>query len=121
MRDFFTALGLIWCLYNTWELRHNFKFDKMSNILDQATLKVLKIHCKRLDVIEDALGIKPIHEPSEEFEMCEDLIMFSDSKFYEKCFPDDPGFGLYDLVAKYGLRVVMDKWEPYFAEMRREK
>lgn len=47
MRDFFTALGLIWCLYNTWELRHNFKFDKMSNILDQATLKVLKIHCKR--------------------------------------------------------------------------
>lgn len=121
MRDIFLAAALVWCAYNSWQLRHNFKVDKQSNLLDQSMLKILKIHCNRLDVIEDALGIKPKPEPSEEFEMCEDLIMFSDSKFYEKCFPDDPGFGLYDLVAKYGLRVVMDKWEPYYLEMRREK
>lgn len=116
MRDFFTALALIWCLYNTWELRHNFKFDKMSNILDQATLKVLKVHCKRLDVIEDALGIE--HEDHdfldpETLEACEDLIMFGDSKFFSKYFPDDIGCGLFDLIAKYGLKVVLDAYVDY--------
>lgn len=116
MRDILLALTMCWCLWNTYGLHHNYKQDKRSNLIDKMTLQVLKIHCKRLDVIEDALGIE--HEEHdfidpETLEACEDLIMFGDSKFFAECFPEDPGFGLFDLVAKYGLKVVLDAYVLY--------
>lgn len=58
MRDILLAVALIWCLYNTWSLHHNFKQDRIANLLDKMTLKILQIHCDRLQRIEDELGIK---------------------------------------------------------------
>ena len=52
MRDILLAVALTWCLWLTWDIHHNYKQDKRSNIIDQATLKILKIHCNRLDKIE---------------------------------------------------------------------
>lgn len=52
MRDILLALALAWCVWLTWDMHHNYKQDKRSNIIDQATLKILKIHCNRLDKIE---------------------------------------------------------------------
>lgn len=52
MRDILLAVALAWCLWLTWDMHHNYKQDKRSNVIDQATLKVLKIHCNRLDKIE---------------------------------------------------------------------
>ena len=53
MRDILLAVALIWCLWLTWDMHHNYKQDKRSNIIDKATLKVLKIHCERLDNLEN--------------------------------------------------------------------
>ena len=53
MRDILLAVALTWCAWLTWDMHHNYKQDKRSNIIDQATLKILKIHCNRLDKIED--------------------------------------------------------------------
>lgn len=58
MRDFILAVALTWCLYNTWLVNHNYKGDKRSNVIDQMTLKILKIHCDRLDKIEKLLRIE---------------------------------------------------------------
>lgn len=51
MRDIFLALALAWCLWLTWDMHHNYKQDKRSNLIDKATLQVLKIHCNRLDKV----------------------------------------------------------------------
>lgn len=116
MRDIFTAISLVWCLYNTWELHHNFKQDKRSNILDQMTLKALKIQSNRLDKLEAALKIKEQKEyywNCETLEACEDLIMFGDEKFVGKCFPEDDKYNVFDLVAKYGLEKVLERYVKY--------
>ncbi len=53
MRDIFLAVALVWCLYNTWDMRHNYKQDRRSDVIDKMTLKILKIHCNRLDKLEE--------------------------------------------------------------------
>lgn len=58
MRDILLAAALAWCLWLTWDMHHNYKQDKRSNIIDKATLQVLKIHCNRLDKIENILKEK---------------------------------------------------------------
>lgn len=57
MRDILLALALTWCLWLTWDMHHNYKQDKRSNIVDKMTLKVLRIHTNRLDYIDKKLGI----------------------------------------------------------------
>ena len=49
MRDILLALALIWCLYNTWALHHNFKKDRMANAIDLMTSKVMLSQEKRID------------------------------------------------------------------------
>lgn len=53
MRDILLAVALIWCLWNTWNQHHNFSQDKRGNLIDKMTLKILQIHCKRLDDLEN--------------------------------------------------------------------
>lgn len=55
MRDILLALALTWALYNTWDIHHNYKADKRSNLIDKMTLKVLQIHNERLEDIEKQL------------------------------------------------------------------
>lgn len=57
MRDILLAIALTWCLWLTWDMHHNYKQDKRSGLIDQATLKVLKIHNKRFEYIDNLLGI----------------------------------------------------------------
>lgn len=57
MRDILLAVALAWCLWLTWDMHHNYKQDKRSNIIDKMTLQVLRIHTKRLDYIDKKLGI----------------------------------------------------------------
>lgn len=57
MRDILLAVALTWCLWLTWDMHHNYKQDKRSNIVDKLTLKILKIHNRRLDYIDEVLGI----------------------------------------------------------------
>lgn len=64
MRDILLAVALTWCVWLTWDMRHNYKQDQRSNILDQMTLKVLKIHTERLDKIEQEL--KDMHKTDEQ-------------------------------------------------------
>lgn len=52
MRDILLAVALTWCIWLTWDMHHNYKQDKRSNLIDKATLQVLKIHCNRLDKLE---------------------------------------------------------------------
>ncbi len=52
MRDILLAVALTWCVWLTWDIHHNYKQDKRSNLIDKATLQVLKIHCNRLDELE---------------------------------------------------------------------
>lgn len=47
----FCILGL-WCLYNTILIKLNTNDDRKADVLDKMTLRVLKIHCQRLDRIE---------------------------------------------------------------------
>lgn len=57
MRDILLALALTWCLWLTYDLHFNYKQDKRSSIVDKLTLKILKIHNRRLDYIDSILGI----------------------------------------------------------------
>lgn len=57
MRDILLAVALAWCLWLTWDMHHNYKQDKRSNVVDKLTLGVLQIHNKRLDYIDKKLGI----------------------------------------------------------------
>lgn len=57
MRDILLALALTWCLWLTYDLYFNHKQDKRSNVVDKLTLKVLKIHSRRLDYIDSILEI----------------------------------------------------------------
>lgn len=57
MRDILLALALTWCLWLTYDLYHNHKQDKRSNVVDKLTLKILKIHNRRLDYIDSVLGV----------------------------------------------------------------
>lgn len=52
MRDFITAVALVWCLYNTWSIHHNFRQDKIANLIDLATGKVMLNHNKRIEMLE---------------------------------------------------------------------
>lgn len=52
MRDIFTALALVWCLYNTWSLHHNFKQDRMANTIDKLTGAAMLSHNKRINNLE---------------------------------------------------------------------
>lgn len=58
MRDILLALTMCWCLWNTYDLHHNYKQDKRSNLIDKMTLQVLKIHCDRLDKLEKRIEEK---------------------------------------------------------------
>lgn len=116
MRDILLALALTWCLWNSWNMHHNYKQDKRSNLIDKMTLQVLKIHCHRLDVLEHASGIK--HTEStfmdpETLDLCEDLIMFADKKFCSECYPEDKDFSVNDLVDKYGLKNILINYMDY--------
>ena len=53
---------------------------------------------------------------SETLEACEDVIMFGNEKFRKERFPEDEGFEIYDLIAKYGLRLVLDQYLDYKKE-----
>lgn len=57
MRDILLAVALAWCLWLTWDMHHNYKQDKRSNVVDKLTLGVLLIHTKRLDYIDSVLNI----------------------------------------------------------------
>lgn len=57
MRDILLALALVWCLWNTFDMHHNYKQDKRSNLIDKMTLKVLQIHCSRIDKLESEVKI----------------------------------------------------------------
>ena len=116
MRDILLALALTWNLWLTFDLHYNHKQDKRSQLIDKMTLGAIKIQCRRLDVLENALGIE--HKPDtfmdpETLDACEDLMMFGDEKFCKECFPDDPDMGVFDLVAKYGLKDVLDMFVLY--------
>lgn len=52
MRDIFTALALMWCLYNTWNIHHNFKQDRIANSIDAITSTVMKLQEKRVSKLE---------------------------------------------------------------------
>lgn len=52
MRDIFTALALMWCLYNTWNIHHNFKQDRIANSIDAITSTVMKSQEKRVSKLE---------------------------------------------------------------------
>lgn len=132
MYNILLAAALTWCLWLTLDMHHNYKQDKQSNVIDKWTLKALKIQNARLERIEKHLGItEPVPEAygdefikNETLEMCEDLMMFGDEKFVRECFPDDPkDFAVFDLVAKYGIKAVLDKFVPYYVHkgMRGEK
>ena len=56
------ALLACWCLFNTIEIRLNKRDDRRGDVLDQMTLRILKIHTRRLDRIDKILGFKPINE-----------------------------------------------------------
>lgn len=66
MRDIFLAVALIWCLWNTYDLHHNYKQDKRSEVIDKLTLKILQIHTKRLDHLYEELGMEDIPENKED-------------------------------------------------------
>ena len=54
------AIIACWCLWNTLEIKHNYRQDRRGDIIDKSTVKILQIHCKRLDRLESEVGI---HEP----------------------------------------------------------
>ena len=62
MRDILLAVALTWCLWLTYDLHFNYKQDKIANLLDKMTLRVLQIHTKRLDRIDNVLGLEPLKE-----------------------------------------------------------
>lgn len=66
MRDILLAVALTWCLWLTYDLHFNYKQDKIANLLDKMTLRVLQIHTKRLDRIDNALGLEPLKEEENE-------------------------------------------------------
>ena len=126
MYNILLAAALTWCLWLTLDMHHNYKQDKRSNIIDKMTLKVLQIQDARLDRLEKVAGItKPVPEAygddfikNETLEMCEDLIMFADANFVRECFPEDSDLAVFDLVAKYGIKAVLDKFVPYYVKLR---
>ena len=52
MRDILLAIALTWCLWNTFDLHHNYKQDKRSNLIDKMTLRVLQIHSEKIEKLE---------------------------------------------------------------------
>lgn len=66
MRDILLAVALTWCLWLTYDLHFNYKQDKIANLLDKMTLRVLQIHTKRLDRIDNVLGLEPLKEEENE-------------------------------------------------------
>ena len=66
MRDILLAVALTWCLWLTYDLHFNYKQDKIANLLDKMTLRVLQIHTKRLDRIANVLGLEPLKEEENE-------------------------------------------------------
>ena len=62
MRDILLAAALVWCLWLTYDLHFNHKNDKLSNLVDKMTLRVLQIHSKRLDRLDNAVGLPPFKE-----------------------------------------------------------
>ena len=63
MRDILLAVALTWCLWLTWDMHHNYKQDKRSEVIDKLSLKLFKIHTARIDKIYEKLGLKD--EPGE--------------------------------------------------------
>lgn len=60
MMEIIIAILACWCLWNTLEIKHNYRQDRRGDIIDKSTVKILRIHCKRLDRLESKVGI---HEP----------------------------------------------------------
>ena len=56
MRDILLAIALTWCLWNTFDLHHNYKQDKRSNLIDKMTLRVLQIHLEKIEKLEKERG-----------------------------------------------------------------
>lgn len=52
MRDILLAIALTWCLWNTFDLHHNYEQDKRSNLIDKMTLRVLQIHSEKIEKLE---------------------------------------------------------------------
>ena len=51
------AVLACWCLYNTLLIWHNERQDKRGEILDKSTVKILQIHCNRLDKLEERADV----------------------------------------------------------------
>lgn len=52
----------------------------------------------------------------EGLECAENIIMFGNSDFVKIMFPEDKDFDVFDLVAKYGIRIVNEKYLKYKGE-----
>lgn len=52
MRDILLAAALTWCLWLTWDIHHNYKQDKRSEIIDKCTVKILRGHEDRITKLE---------------------------------------------------------------------
>ena len=73
MRDFITAVALVWCLYNTWSLQHNFKQDRLSNSIDKLTTTVMVSYDKRISQLEKEMKASA-QILMEEFEISSKLV-----------------------------------------------
>ncbi len=59
------AVLAVWCCYNSLMIRHNERQDRRGDIIDRSTVKILQIHCRRLDRLEHELNLKPLKEDEE--------------------------------------------------------
>ncbi len=58
LMEIIISILALWCLYNTLEIKHNYRQDRRGDIIDKSTVKILQIHNKRLDRLEAKLDIK---------------------------------------------------------------
>ena len=55
MRDILICMIVLWCLYNTWNIHHNFKQDRIANSIDAITSTVMKLQEKRISKLENEM------------------------------------------------------------------
>ena len=57
MMEIIIAILACWCLWNTLEIKHNYRQDRRGDIIDKSTVRILQIHCQRLDRLEKAMHL----------------------------------------------------------------
>ena len=65
MLTFLLCILCLWCLYNTISIKLNTNDDRKADVLDKMTLRVLQIHCQRLDRIEHLIKNIELEEQDE--------------------------------------------------------